>query len=137
MAVAFAASAAAAECVSVPVAGSVAGAFVLPAVSARRWRSVSLDAGVPVPAAARVSGVPDSASVLACSAVAGISGPVSRFRYLEAQELRAREDPWRRWAVEEHCSRDEPLARCFLVEERCSPDEPPEFRHARLGHGMA
>ena len=89
LAAAFAASAAAAECVSAPSAGSVAGAFVLPAASAPRWRSVSLDAGVPVPAAARVSGVPDSASGLACPAVAGISGLVWRFRYLDEQELRA------------------------------------------------
>src|ERR1700674_556620 len=62
--------------VSAPFAASAAGASVLPAALSRHSRSFALAVGVPVPASAGVSDGPLPASGIACSAVAGISGPV-------------------------------------------------------------
>jgi len=73
---AFAADAAAAGRVSAPFAGSVAGVFVRPAAASLDQRSFALSVGGPVPASVVVSGDPVPASGIACSAVAGISGPV-------------------------------------------------------------
>jgi len=125
LAAAFAASAVAAECASAPFAGFAAGAFVLSAASSHHLRSVAPGAGVPALASPGVSGVPDSASGLACPAAAGISGPPWRFRYLDEQELRAVEPPKRVLVAGEHCSPGGQPAHYFLGGEHCSPNERP------------
>jgi hypothetical protein len=139
------ASVVAAGCVSAPVAGSVVRAFVLSAAASRHWRVVARGAGVPVPASAAVVGVADSASGLACLAVADISGPVSGFPCSEPGRVGVVEAPQRGSAGEEHCSPralrspDEQLVRCrdSPAEERYSPGDPLHFRRVRLEDDMA
>jgi hypothetical protein len=140
LAAAVAASAAAAGRVFAPSVGSVAGAFVLPAVSAVQARSFGSDVGVPVPASAPDSGVADFASGLTCPAVAGISGRVWDSPCWEEQGVRALESPKRALAREERCSRDEqPPADCpgSPGEEHYSLDEPAQCRPVPPEDGMA
>jgi len=145
-AAASAASVVAAEYVSAPVSGFVAGVSVLPAASSHHSRSFALDAGVPVPASARVADVADSASGSACPAVADISGPVWGSQCWEQQGVRAVEAPRRGLQeAEERCSLDDrrfpddQLVGCpgSPAEEHYSPDDPPESRRVRLEDDMA
>jgi hypothetical protein len=113
-----AAFAVAAEHVFAPIAGSGAGAVVLPAVFLRRWLFVVPAAGGPGLAFVEDSGVPGLAWLGAFAAVAGISGLVSGCQYLERQGARQAEGLWggQRWSDEQRCS----LHRKTDYEQNCS-----------------